>query len=215
MTSTAKQAQGTSLEIAGTPGSSITITAITKANPAVVTASNTLAVNDVVVFGSVTNMPEINGRIGIVTAATGSTFTANIDSSGFTAAGTSGTAVPQTWTKISNLKDWNGFEGTVSEIDTSNLDSLAKEFQQGLEDFGSVTCTVDLDGADAGQIAAMKAKSSGASTYFRMKYPKASVVRAFGGFVKKFGEQGGVDNVIKSACEFRCTGRVSRSEVVN
>jgi hypothetical protein len=215
MASTAKQAQGTALYIAGTPGSALSITAVTKATGAVVTATNTLAVGDVVVFGSVTGMPEINGRIGIVTAATGSQFTTNIDSSGFANAGTTGTATPQTWTKISNLKDWNGFEGTVSEIDTTNLDSLGKEFQPGLEDFGSVTCTVDLDGADAGQIAAQKAKSAAANTYFRLYYPKAAVYRAFAGFVKKFGEQGQVDGVIKSMCEFRASGRVSRSEVVN
>ena len=215
MASTAKNAQFAALEIAGTPGSSITITSITKAKPAVVTATNTLAIGDVVVFGAVTGMPEMNGRIGIVTAASGTSFTVNIDAAAFTAAGTSGTAVPQTWTKISNLADWNGFEGQVSEIDVSNLDSLAKEFRPGLEDFGAVTASVHFDNADAGQVAMMTAKSAATVTYFRMTYLSASVKRAFQGYVRKFGEQGQVDGVIKAMVEVRCTGRVARTEVVN
>jgi hypothetical protein len=212
--STAKLAQGAALEIAGTPGSSITITGITKATPAVVTATNTLAVGDVVVFGTVTGMPEINGRIGIVTVASGTSFTVNIDASGFAAAGTGGTATQQTWTKVSNAKDFNGFGGAVSKIDVSNLDSVAMEYKPGLEDFGTVTGTVDLSGADAGQIAMQVAKSTQASTYFRITYPSASVKRAWAGFVVKFDEAGSVNNVLKSTFELQITGRVSRTEVV-
>ena len=215
MSSTAKLAQGATLAIAGTAGTAITATAITKAKPAVVTATNTLAVGDAVVFTAATGMPEIIGRIGIVTVASGSSFTVNIDASGFAAAATAATASPQTWTVINNLKDFNGLEGVVSEIDVTNLSSIGKEFVPGLEDFGGVTGTVDLDPTDAGQIAAMLAKSQQTSTYFRMKYPTAAVARVFLGFVKKFGEQVGVDSVIKSPFEIRATGRVARTEVVN
>lgn len=216
MASTAKLAQGATLAIAGTAGSAITITAITKAKPAVVTATNTLAVGDAVVFTVATGMPEIVGRIGIVTVATGASFTVNIDASVFAAAATAGTATPQTWTIINNLKDFNGLEGMVSEIDVTNLSSIGKEFVPGLEDFGGVTGTVDLDPTDAGQIACMLAKSQQTSTYFRMLYPTAgSVRRVFLGFVKKFGEQVGVDSVVKSPFEIRATGRVARTEVVN
>jgi hypothetical protein len=216
MTSTAKIAQGSTLEIAGTDGAAISITAISKAVGAVVTATNTLKAGDVVVFGTVTGMPEIAGRIGIVTGTpTGSSFTVNIDSSGFAAAGTTGTATPKTWVNIANLKEFNGFEGTVSEVDTTNLASLAKEFVPGLEDFGGVTGTVDLDPTDAGQIACMKAKSAQLVTYFRLTYPSASVRRAFQGFMKKFGEQGQVDGTLKSSWEVRATGRVVRTEVIN
>lgn len=218
MTSTAKLAQGTTLHLAGTDGTAITVTAATKASPVSVTGTHSLAVGDVVVFptAGLTGMPEIGGRVGIVLSiATTVSFTVNIDGSGFAAAGTGGTVTPKTWTKISNVKDLNGFEGMVSEIDVSNLDSLAKEFSPGLEDFGGLTGTVDLDPADAGHIAAMKAKSASTVTFFRLTYPSASVKRAFQGFMKKFGEQVAVDGVIKSAIEVRATGRVSRTEVTN
>lgn len=218
MASTAKLAQGSTLEIAGTAGTAITVTAATKASPILVTGTHSLAVGDVVVFPSVglTGMPELGGRVGIVLSInTTVSFTANIDSTSFAAVGTGGTVTPQTWTKVSNVKDITGFEGMVSEIDVSNLDSLAKEFRPGLEDFGGLTGTVDLDPADAGQISCMKAKSSALVTYFRLTYPSAVVKRAFQGFMKKFGEQLSVDGVIKSALEVRATGRVSRTEVTN
>ena len=95
----------------------ITITAISKAISAVVTAVNTLAVGDVVIFGAVTGMPEINGLIGIVSVATGSNFTVgNIDSSGFATAGTAGTASPQTFSKVGNVQDFTPDGGTATVI---------------------------------------------------------------------------------------------------
>lgn len=216
--STAKLAQGTTLYIAGTNGTPITVTAATKASPVAVTGTHALANGDIVTFpaAGLTGMPEIGGRVGIVlSVSTTVSFTVNIDGSGFAAAATGGTVTPKTWTKISNVKDFNALEGSVSEIDVSNLDSLAKEFKPGLEDFGGLTGTVDLDPADAGHIAAMTAKSASTVTHFRLTYPTASVKRAFEGFMKKFGEQVSVDGVIKSAIEIRATGRVSRTEITN
>ena len=103
MTSTAQVAQLSKFYVSGTPGTAITITAISKAVAAVVTATNTLSVGDVVLFGAVTGMPEINGLLGIVTVASGSSFTVAIDSSGFATAGTTGTASPQTFSKVGNV----------------------------------------------------------------------------------------------------------------
>src|SRR5205814_8634657 len=50
---------------------SITVTAITKATSGVVTAVNTLANGDTVVFGAVTGMPEINNMQGSVSSVSG------------------------------------------------------------------------------------------------------------------------------------------------
>lgn len=209
-TSTAISAQGTSFYIAGTDGSSITITGITKATAAVVTATNTLSAGDVVVFGAVTNMPEIAGMIGIVSTATSSSFTVNIDSSGFAAAGTSGTATPKTWTAVGNCSSYSGFDGQKSEIDVSNLQSAAKEFIPGLEDFGQITVEVQVDDTDAGQLACRANKSANVNTYFKIALPN-SKKRVWKGFVKQFGEQGGVDQVVKGSIVVRATGAVSRA----
>ena len=133
MASTAQVAQLSKFYVSGTVGSSITITGITKATSAVVTATNTLAVGDVVKFGAVTSMPEIKDLLGIVTVASGSSFTVAIDSSGFAAVGTSGTAIPQTFTKIANVTDFSNDGGSVSNLDKTNLDSTAKDSVQGVE----------------------------------------------------------------------------------
>lgn len=220
-TSTAILAQGSVLSIAGTPGTPVACSAITKGIAGAVTLCSAavttgVSVGSVVVFASATGMPEIVGRIGIVTAVVASTsFSVNIDSSGFAANATAASAVPQTWVKINNLKDFNAFEGQVSEIDKTNLSSLAKEVSPGLEDFGTIAGTVDLSPVDPGQIAMMLAKSAQTITYFLITYPSATVQRALQGFVKKFGEQGAVDGVIKSAYEVRATGRVCRTEIIN
>lgn len=208
MASTAISAQGSKLYIAGTPGTAITITAITKANPAVVTATNTTAVGDVVQFGAVTGMPEIFNRVGIVTVASGTSFTVNIDASNFGSAGTTGTASPQTWTQIANIETFSGFDGSKSEVDVSNLASAAKEFIPGLEDFGQFTFGLQVDNTDAGQLALRVNKSSNSNTNFKLLYPNLKL-RAFTGFVKKFSDAGGVDQTIKGSVDVRITGPVA------
>jgi hypothetical protein len=213
--STAKLAQGASLSIAGTPGSSITCTAITKAAGAVVSTTSPPAVGTIVVCSTATGMPEMVGRVAEVTSiSVGVSMTLNIDSSGFAAAATAATFIPQTWTKVANAKDFNALTGTTSKIDVTNLDSASMEYVPGLEDFGGVTGNYDLSGADAGQIALAKAKSSQTSTYFQLIYPSASVKRAFGGFVLKLDEAGSVNNVLRQSFELQIAGRVSRTEVV-
>ena len=113
-------------------------------------------------------MPEINGRVGIVSAATGTGFTVNIDASGFVTAGTTGTATPQTWTPVNNIHDYTAFDGTASEIDVTNLQSLSKEYSPGLEDFGQFSMNLDVDTTDAGQIAMRAAKTAQNKTYFKL-----------------------------------------------
>lgn len=214
--STAKLSQGATLSIAGTPGTNLTVTAITKAVGAVCSCTSPPAVGTIVVFTSATGMPEIVGRVGEVTAVVAATsFTVNIDSSGFAAVATAAVAQPQTWTKVANVKDLNALTGSVTKIDVTNLDSAAMEYVPGLEEFGGLSGSYDIDGADAGQIALAKAKTNQASTYFKLVYPKASSLqRAFAGFVTKLDEAASVNNVLRQTFEMQITGRASRTEVV-
>lgn len=207
-TSTAISAQGSTFSIEGTPGTSITITAITKAVSAVVTATNTLAVGDAVEFGTVTGMPEILGLLGIVTVASGTSFTVNIDSSGFATVGTAGTALPKTWTAVGNVKDYSGFDGSASELDKTNFNSSAMEYAAGLQDFGQFTVNIDVDDTDVGQIALRTAKTAASTKAFKLQLPNGKK-RVFKGFVKKFSEQGGVNQIVKASCDVRITGAVN------
>lgn len=209
MPSTAISGQKTKLYIAGTPGTALSITGITKAMPAVVTATNTLAVGDLVVFGVVTGMPEINGLLGIVSAATGTTFTVgNIDASGFATAGTSGAGAPQTFTKVGNVHDYSGMDGSATELDRTNLDSVAMENFPGLQDFGQFSFNLDVDDTDAGQLALRAAKTNSSIQPFQVVLPNGKI-RAFQGWVKKFSETAGVNAIIKASVDLRITGAVA------
>ena len=211
MPSTAQVAQQSKFYVSGTPGSNISITAITKAASAVVTATNTLAVGDVVLFGAVTGMPEINGLLGIVTAATSPSFTVAIDSSGFATAGTTGTATPQTFSKVGNVQDFSPDGGTANVIDVSNLDSTAKEKRQGLQDMGNYSLTYDTDDTDAGQLRLIAARTAQAVVVFKQVYPGGLKIRAWQGFVQKVTEPvAGVDEVLRSSATIVVTGPIFR-----
>lgn len=212
MPSTAQVAQQSKFYVSGTPGAALSITGITKAAQAVVTASNSLKAGDVVIFGAVTGMPEINGLLGIVQASpSGSAFTVNIDSSGFAAVGTAGAATPQTFTKIGNVNDFSPDGGSVADIDVTNLDSVAKEFRPGLQDFGSYTLNFQADDTDAGQLALIAARASQSVVVLKQVYPGGLKIRAFQGYVKKVSEpKAGVDKVLSSDASIRVTGPISR-----
>lgn len=62
-----------------------TITGITNATDAVVTATNTFSVGEYVYFSEVSGMTQINGRFAQIIAASGSSFTVNLDTTGFSA----------------------------------------------------------------------------------------------------------------------------------
>lgn len=206
--STAISAQGSTFSIEGTPGSAVTITAISKAASAVVTATNTLAVGDVFEFGAVTGMSEILGLLGIVTAASGASFTVNIDSSGYATAGTGGTGNPKTWIAVSNIKDYSGFDGAASELDKTNFQSNAMEYAAGLQDFGNFGMNMDVDDTDVGQIALRTAKTAAATKAFKLRLPNTKL-RVFKGFVKKLSEQAGVNQIVKASVDVRVTGAVN------
>lgn len=207
--STAISAQGSTFSIEGTPGAAVTITAITKAVGAVVTGTHSMAIGDVFEFGVVTGMPEILGLLGIVTAiSTTVSFTVNIDSSAYAAAGTSGTGNPKVWTKVLNVKDYSGFDGAASELDKTNFDSGAMEYVAGLQDFGQFSVNIDVDNTDAGQTALRTAKTAASTKAFKVALPNGKL-RVFKGFVKKFSEQGGVNQIVKASVDVRITGVVN------
>lgn len=210
MPSAAVSSQGTKFQVALTPGSSITLTAVSKATQAVCTGSNTLAVGDVVVFGAVTGMPEIAGALAVVAVASASSFTVNLDSSGFAAPGTAGAAVPQGgWVSVGGLNTYSGFDGQASEIDVTDMDSKAKEFVLGLQDFGNLQ--LDLKAilpTDSGQLAIRAAKASGTKKVYRI-VGSDGMTEAFFAYAKKFSESSGVDQVKKGQIGLRITGAVA------
>lgn len=209
MGSTAISAQGSKLEVGTATGTAKTITAVQVGNPTIFTSNaHGLANGDIITLaGLVGTISVMNGMTLVVHNVTANTFAVDYDSTSL-AYTSGGTATPVTWTKISNLKTYNGFDGQASEIDVSNLDSTAKEFRLGLVDNGQLSLDVDYNLADAGQAACDAARIASAAKSFKLTLPDASTA-TFTAYVKKFARQGGVDAVIKGTLDLRISGAVT------
>ena len=212
MASSAIISQLTTFQIGTGTGGAKTITGITQANPCVVTSTaHGLSRGDVVTFSSIAGMTQLNAQTAIVQYTTVNTLVlANVDSTGYTAYTSGGSATPQTFTAIANIKSFSGFDGAAADIETSNLMSTAKEYLVGLQDMGSMTLELDLDTTDLGQQALLTAQTSQAKKSFKLTLPN-NAVASFSGFSKKVGTAGGVDQAIKRSVEIKITGAVTWS----
>lgn len=213
MASGAISAQGSQVFIGTGTGGAITVTAISKAFDAEVTATHALSEGDRVTFASVTGMTEINGLTGTVLAITGTTkFVVNIDSRAFTAYTSGGTATPVTFTQIKDIKDFKPSGAQVSKIDVTNLDSTAKEYVAGLVDNGDFSMSVNYVADDPGQAAARTAFESSLTKTFKIVAPNSNTF-TFSAFVMKFPEvpSGAVDGVLMGDMTVQITGPVTKS----
>lgn len=212
MASTAISAQGSILQIATGTGGAKTITGIAVGNPTIITSSaHGFNNGDVVVIAGVAGADAalINGQSWVVTNKTTNTFAVQLDSTGKTLTA-AGTATPTTYTVINNVKSFSGFDGSASEIDKTNLSSVAKEFALGLVDPGNFTIEMDQDLGDAGQIALRAAQVAGTTKGFKLILPAgATPTASFNALVKKLSSQGGVDAIVKASAELRITGAIT------
>ena len=119
-------------------------------------------------------------------------------------------AVPGTPdTAIANIKSFSGFDGEAGEIDVTNLDSAAKEYRAGLQDFGSFSLEWNPDYSDAGQNNMRTAQASGAVKTFLLTLPNGTTAQ-FAGIVKNASSiSGGVDAVLDGSVSIKVTGAVT------
>ncbi|PZX32057.1 hypothetical protein C7416_102217 [Cupriavidus phytorum] len=211
MPSTAISAQGSKLEIAGAAGGAKTITAIALGFPTILTSTAHGFVNgDVVTLAGLTgtNAGDLNGQTVVVKNVTTNTFAFDINTTGRTITA-AGTATPATWTKIENLVSFKGFDGQASELDKTDLDSTAKEYALGLQDWGSFTFDVNRDMNDAGQQAIDASKRAGTVKTYKLTLPN-NKTKTFDAYAKNSPLEGGVDQLLKSTgVTLRITGDVT------
>lgn len=209
MSSTAISAQGSTVQIENSTGVAKNVTGLALGYPTIVSATSHGFTNgDVVTFASLTGNTTLNGQTLVVKNVTTNTFAVDIDTTGGAAWVSGGTATPATWTKISNVRTFSGFDGAASEVDKTNLDSTAKEFMLGLVDPGQFTMEVDLDQSDAGQLAVRAAQVSGVAKQFKLTLPNSKTA-TFLAYVKKMSTQGGVDAAVRNSVDLRITGSIT------
>jgi hypothetical protein len=212
MSSNAISAQGSTLQIATGTGGAKTITAITQGNPCIVTsAAHGLARGDRVTFAAIAGMTNLNGLTQTVEYVTSNTFALyGVDSSAFGAYTSGGTATPVTFTAVSEVVSFSGFDGQASEIDVSDLNSVAKEFKLGLVDSGGFTFTMNTLLSDAGQTAVRTSRDTSTSRQFKLTLPSGTPsVATFTAFAKQVPVTGGVDAKVQSNVALRITGAVT------
>ncbi len=113
-----------------------------------------------------------------------------------------------TWTKINGLISFSGMDGAASDIDTTDLDSTAMEYINGLVDEGKFSFEAKRLKADAGQIALLAARVSGAVTGLKLTLPDTAVA-TFTVLVKSVPTAGGVNALLKGSFDCKITGPVT------
>lgn len=98
-------------------------------------------------------------------------------------------------------------DGSATDIDITTLASTAKEYRQGLQDFGDCTLELKRDPADVGQAAMEAAKAAQATREVIITLPGGAVA-TFNAYVKSISSSGGVDDVINGTASLKVTGAV-------
>ena len=127
-----------------------------------------------------------------------------------------GTVVTFNSLTLGGVTDVNFGDGTATDIPITTLASTAKEYRQGLQDFGD--CTIELlrDPDDVGQIDLLTQKASQSSVVIEVKYNDASTLDAatFTGYVKSLSTVTSADGVLTGTATIKITGSVVWSNVV-
>lgn len=128
-------AKGTIVYLQTGLGSAITITGITAANPAVVTATaHGLTNGQVVKITGVSGMQQVNNRAFVVANVATNTFELKgVNSTNYTAYSSGGSAFLATLSAVGEVRGIPSLGGTEpNEIDVSHLLSVVEEKQAGL-----------------------------------------------------------------------------------
>lgn len=204
--------QGTKVEIGTGVGAAKNVTAIALGNPTILTsAAHALANGDVVTLGGFTgnDAATLNTKTCVVKNVTVNTFAVDIDTTGKTIVGTAATATPVSWTEIKEIYDVNPDGGESGEIDTTHLQSTAKEFMTGLKDWGSISMDMAWLFDDAGQLALLEAQAAASKKDFKITYSNSKTA-TFEGYVKNVsGPTASVDDKLTGAASIKISGTVT------
>ena len=118
------------------------------------------------------------------------------------------TGSPGEYTVIGEVTNFSGFDGQAAEIDVTHLQSVAKEFLMGLQDFGNFNIDVNYLPEDAGQILLRGAKTSRDIQSFRATFSDGSKAE-FQGYVLSNPVSGGIDSKVDASFAIRITGNVT------
>ncbi len=121
---------------------------------------------------------------------------------------TNGSASPVTVNGVMSITGIGS--GSAAEIDITTLASTAKEFEQGLRDFGSIDVEMIRNQDDSGQAEMFSAMALQATRTIVITLPTSTAnVATFTGFVKSMTTDIAADGVVKGKATIRITGPVA------
>lgn len=119
-----------------------------------------------------------------------------------------GTGSPETFEAVTGLLDFSGPTPSRGEIDTTDLDSDAKEFMLGLKDNGEMTFNGKFKPADSVHQAVVGDLDNDTAGNWKVTLSDGTTIE-FAAFVKDLPITGGTDDIVKYSITLRITGDVT------
>lgn len=203
----AQKTQGAIAAVGTATAATKAITGATAANPVVITAtSHGYTAGQLVYIDSVGGMTQLNKRLFVVANPVTNTFELKgVDGTSYSTYTSGGTAALKTMTTIGECKAFGpGLDGEAAELETTNLQSVNKEFLLGLADSGNLAFQIFIPtAADTGQSRLKALRESGALEAFSVTMPSGQILSLMG-LVKSLGiSEIGVDGVLLASGSIR------------
>lgn len=190
------------------------VTAITKADPAVVSSTaHGLVLGAVVKMDLIGGMTELEDTlVPIDNPITGSFELAGVDSTNYSTfvanSPNTSVALPVTFSEFCELTGVNQQDAGADQIEVSTICSTAKEFEQGLSDSGTLQLDFNWAGNEAVQTAIRAAKISGDKLAFKITFPGDGGMVILIGTVQQTSFQGGVNGVWTASATIKLSGEI-------
>jgi Ubiquitin-activating enzyme E1 FCCH domain len=191
----------------GVDSPSMSITAITKANPPVVSVANHgLTDGAVVQISGVAGMLEANGTFVIDSTGSGTFALVDTDGSGWGTYTSGGKVDEGIMSNFCELTGYNRSGGTSPEIDATSLCSTAAEYELGFPDFGSTQLDYNFAPRTAIQMSIESFYRSGALFAVKVVLPNNGGELVQMGFVQQTSESVGKGGLWAGSMTLKNTG---------
>jgi hypothetical protein len=205
--------QGSSLSVQTGLETGTAITAITRANPGVVSSTGHGNDDGDVVKLTTTGMTELDGNLVVVDNVTTNTFElVGYDTTDYEAfaVDSPNTAKAQTvvFSTFCELTSVSQEGGSATQTDVTTICSTTKEFELGLSDSGTLRLDFNYAGAEDVQSALRAANITKTPLAFRISLPNNGGTILMIGFVLTTSLSGAVDGVWKATASVKLTGDI-------
>ena len=206
--------QGSTFGVQTSLGTPKTISAISLADPAIVSASaHGFDVGDVVKLENIDGMTQVDdGLFAVDTPVAAGTFAlSGVDSTLYDAlvvGSPAPTASPVVFSNFCELTGSNQQDGATDQEDVSTICSTAKEFEDGLPDSGTLQLDFNWAGNLAVQAAMRTARANGTKIAFKVTFPGDGGVVIMIGSVQQTSFSGQVGQVWKGSATIKLSGDI-------